>query len=372
VFVLPRATADDAERRAVVRRFSTVAFVSVVVLGVSGLLRALTELGSVSQIWSSGYGRALIVKTALFLPLLGIGWLNRTMLLGVFARLRRSAIVEVTVILGIVVAVAVLTELRPGIAHSKASQASAPLQAAGPATLPPRDAVVDAHALGRLAVAVARTPGTATVTILGIDGTGASGRSVLIDGARANACGSGCYRTHAGAGAGPVTVSVDGRQSRFDLPATAPDATARVRRATAAYQAAHSVVFDETLSAGVGSSVTRFTAVRPNRLAYETKGGASAIVIGARRWDRESSKSPFVESAQTPLDVTQPYWTSISNAHLIAPNVVTFLDRSLPAWFRLTLGPTLPRQMHMTAAAHFMTDRYVEFGGPATVSPPSR
>nr|MBA3843254.1 hypothetical protein [Actinomycetota bacterium] len=230
--------------------------------------------------------------------------------------------------------------------------------------------VVDAHGLGRLAVAVARTPGTAIVTILGIDGTGASGRSVLIDGARATACGSGCYR--APAGAGPVAVSVDGRLTRFDLPATAPDATARVRRATAAYRATRSVVFDETLSAGVGSSVTRFTAVRPNRLAYQTKGGASAIVIGARRWDRENAKSPFVESTQTPLDVTQPYWTSISNAHLIAPNVVAFLDRSLPAWFRLTLGPALPRQMHMTAAAHFMTDRYVEFGGPATVSPPSR
>ncbi|MBA3843732.1 MAG: copper resistance protein CopC/CopD, partial [Actinobacteria bacterium] len=140
VVVLPRATADDAERRAVVRRFSTVAFISVVVLAVSGLLRALTELGSVSQIWSSGYGRALIVKTALFFPLLGIGWLNRTMLLGAFARLRRSAIVEVTLILGIVVAVAVLTELRPGTAASRVAEARAPLQAAGPATLPPRDA----------------------------------------------------------------------------------------------------------------------------------------------------------------------------------------------------------------------------------------
>ena len=47
----------------------------------SGLGRALTELHSVSQVWSTSYGRALIVKSALFLPLLGLGWLNRTLLL---------------------------------------------------------------------------------------------------------------------------------------------------------------------------------------------------------------------------------------------------------------------------------------------------
>ena len=68
----------------------------------------------------------------LFLPLLGLGWLNRTLLLGAFARLRRSAMLESFVLLGIVVAVAVLTELRPGKAQARADVASAPLQAAAP------------------------------------------------------------------------------------------------------------------------------------------------------------------------------------------------------------------------------------------------
>ena len=56
--------------------------------------------------------------------------------------------------------------------------------------------------------------------------------------------------------------------------------------------------------------------------------------------------------------------------HLVAPGVLTFLDRRVPAWFRVTLAGELPAVMHMTAAAHFMTDRYVEFGGPVTISPP--
>ena len=82
------------------RRFSTAALASVGVLALSGLGRALTELHSISQVWSTSYGRALIVKSVLFLPLLGLGWLNRTLLLDAFARLRRSAMLEVTLLAG--------------------------------------------------------------------------------------------------------------------------------------------------------------------------------------------------------------------------------------------------------------------------------
>ncbi len=134
VFVLPRTSAEDDERSAVVRRFSTVALTAVAVLAGSGLVRALTELSAVSQIWSTSYGRVLAAKSILFLPLLGLGWLNRTTLLGAFARLRRSALVEVMVILAIVVVVAVLTELRPGKAQARLDATpTAPLQAARPA-----------------------------------------------------------------------------------------------------------------------------------------------------------------------------------------------------------------------------------------------
>ena len=197
VFALPRATPDEDERNTIVARFSTVALASVCVLAVSGLGRALTELGGVTEIWSTSYGRALIVKTALFVPLLVLGWLNRSRLLGSFARLRRSAMLETVLLLAIVAVVGVLTELRPGDEASAAPSvaSSAPLQAAQPATLPPRDAVVAARPLGSLAVALARTPGRAIVTILGPDGTGANGRNVRVDGRRATPCGSGCYTT---------------------------------------------------------------------------------------------------------------------------------------------------------------------------------
>ena len=54
----------------------------------------------------------------------------------------------------------------------------------------------------------------------------------------------------------------------------------------------------------------------------------------------------------------------------MAPGVLTFLDPSVPEWFRLTVTGTRLKHVAMTAAAHFMADRYLRFDGPVTVSPP--
>jgi len=140
---------------------------------------------------------------------------------------------------------------------------------------------------------------------------------------------------------------------------------------TRAYRGSRTIVFDETLaSTPTNATTTRFTVIAPNRLSYHTQGGPSAIVIGPVRWDRATDRAPWVRSGQSPLDVMQPYWTSPTNAHLVAPNTITFLDRRIPAWFRVTLVDGRPSVQHMTAAAHFMTDRYVGFDVAAEVSPP--
>ena len=61
---------------------------------------------------------------------------------------------------------------------------------------------------------------------------------------------------------------------------------------------------------------------------------------------------------------------SYRSGDLVAPGVITFFDRAIPAWFRVTLHRTRPSLMQMTAAAHFMVDRYVGFDGPVAISPP--
>ena len=366
VYVLPRASDEGPARATAVRRFSTSALIAVVVLGLSGLVRALTELSAVHQIWTTSYGQTLLVKTALFVPLLGLGWLNRTLLIGVFARLRRSALVEIALLTGIVVAVAVLTELRPGTARR--AQA-ATVAVAQPPTLPPKDAVVAARELGSLALAVARAGDNVTVTLVGPDGTGVDGRNVTVDGAPTTPCGSGCYR--ASAVAGGLSIGVDGTRLAFELDPQARDAHALLQRVTRAYRRTRTAVFDEHLaSSPKNSETTRFKVIAPDRLAYQTKNGPAGIVIGTRRWDRDRTGAPWVRSPQTRIDVMQPYWGTPTNVHLVAPGVLTFLDRRIPAWFRVTLERDRPKRVEMTAAAHFMVDRYVGLDGPLEISPP--
>jgi hypothetical protein len=171
--------------------------------------------------------------------------------------------------------------------------------------------------------------------------------------------------------AGGPSITVGNRIVPFDVPVNARDARATLQRVTRAIRAAHTIVFDETLaSSPTNASTSRFEVSAPNRLSYVTKNGPAGIVIGTRRWDRTGPGARWMESSQTPLDVTQPYWTEPTNAYFVAPNVITFLDRKIPAWFRLTLAGDRPTRVEMTAAAHFMVDRYVGFDVPVDISPP--
>jgi copper transport protein len=370
--VLPRADLSPDARALVVRRFSSVALVAVGALAASGLLRALTELRALDQVWSTTYGRALVVKTALFLPLLALGALNRTRLLEAPAALRRSVRVEVLLLAAVVAVVSVLVQLRPGKATPEAARPAAPTPPAAPYVLPPRGAVVDAGELGPLAVGIGRERGSATVTLLDQSGAGAAGRHVLVDGRRARSCGAGCYR--ADARPGPLRVTVGRRTLVFEVSARAPDASALLARVTRAYRASRSIVFDESLRSGAGAAEeTRFEIQAPDRLAYRIRGGPQAVVIGARRWDRPTPTGRWLESQQAPFASTRPYWSAPTNVHLVAPRTLTFLDRTIPAWFRLTLDArSRPIRLRMTAAAHFMLDRYVGFDVPLELSPPSR
>ena len=151
----------------------------------------------------------------------------------------------------------------------------------------------------------------------------------------------------------------------------APDGGALLARVTRAYRGSRTIVFDERLASDpTNAQVTRFEVVAPDRLSYRTRNGPAAVVIGTRRWDRDTPGGPWLPSQQTRLDVPQPYWRTSRNVHLVSPGILTFLDPTIPAWFRLTVAGTRLERLQMTAAAHFMVDRYAGFDGPVTVSPP--
>jgi copper transport protein len=120
-WVLPRAGGGTAA----VTRASGLALAAVLVLAVTGLARAATELSAVSQAWSTSYGRALLAKTALFGLLATAGAVNRRRLGRGLALVRG----EILLVAAVVVVVAVLTELRPGRdrAYSPPPPAASPI-----------------------------------------------------------------------------------------------------------------------------------------------------------------------------------------------------------------------------------------------------
>lgn len=63
--------------RAAVRRFSRIAFTSVVVLAVTGLYQAWRQVGSWSALTDTSYGQLLLAKVALIAVLLGAAWFSR-------------------------------------------------------------------------------------------------------------------------------------------------------------------------------------------------------------------------------------------------------------------------------------------------------
>ncbi|EFH31328.1 predicted protein [Streptomyces pristinaespiralis ATCC 25486] len=64
------------ERRAV-RRFSTVAFVSVVVLAATGLYQSWRQVGSWSALTGTTYGQLLLLKVGLVAVMVGVAWISR-------------------------------------------------------------------------------------------------------------------------------------------------------------------------------------------------------------------------------------------------------------------------------------------------------
>lgn len=106
------------------RRFSKVALWSVVVISITGLARMVGELSSPAQLWDTGYGRDLMLKASLLLPILVIARRNRRFVAALSggltptaARLRsvaRSVQMELLIGGGIIVVAALLVAQIPG------------------------------------------------------------------------------------------------------------------------------------------------------------------------------------------------------------------------------------------------------------------
>jgi hypothetical protein len=268
------------------------------------------------------------------------------------------------------------------------------------APLPPKGSLVLGGQARELAVNLAARPAGAdhvalTATVIGQDAGGVSGLDVSfgLDGARgeqAEPCGSGCYEATvpsdgsprratvrvAGPGRAPATVDFGLGESWPPRPGASI-----ARRAARVFRSLRTLTTREELESQPGNRiVSHWTFQAPDRLTYRIEGGAKAVVIGPRRWDKVSEAEAWKASPQTPLTLPATPWAKVRDARLLGTetvdgkqvDVVSFLDPSVPAWFTIRVDPETGRTLDlgMTAAAHFMTERYSGFDEPLEIVPP--
>jgi copper transport protein len=367
------------------RRFPPIAIGAVAVLGAASIPRAIAAFPSLASVVHTSYGQTLLVKTALLVAVLVVAWVNRFRI----ANLGLGA--ELALLAGLVVAVAVLTELPP----PPRATAAARVVPAVP-TPPPADAVVLAGEDDDVAVGLAASPRgpdvAARVTVLGQDGKGIDGLTVRIAGSDARPCGPGCYAATIPLPAPPRTVAVafsgPGAKPavlRFVLPRRwpAPVETGLVTRADRAFRSLRTLVIHERLASNARNAIaTVYRVAAPDKLAYSIAGGPKAVVIGDTRWDKLPG-GKWERSQTERIRQPEPFWgpDPRTNAHLLGAGtvdgrpvrIVSFYDPHLPAWFVLSIEPGMGRllALRMTAQAHFMQHRYTGFDKPLKIVPPA-
>lgn len=250
------------------RRYSHWVLRAVIVLAAAGVASALAVLTTPSDLWTTGYGRILILKVALFavaLMLAGAGrW--RALRAGRVALLRRLTTVEVVVVAGIVAASGVLAATSPPALAQSGETLLGPPPIEGPV----------ARAAGLAgSMTVAAHAGDGRIDLLvynastgGIEDAVLEASATLPGGAGVDLhprpCGAGCLTQQLALPEGTTTLNVDvtSRQwndgtVQLDLhwppPSTQPGLLDRV---IAAMRNVDTLSLTETVSSGPGAEAT--------------------------------------------------------------------------------------------------------------------
>jgi copper transport protein len=373
------------------RRFTPWAVAAFSVTVSAGIVQAVLDVGNLSALTGSLYGRVLIAKAAavtMMVPLSVVAWRVRR------PRPRAEAALAVAVI-----AASALLASSPVPARGLAeSPTGAPGAAAG---LPHGSDLTMGASAGQVLVGLTITPArpganTLTLYVLPLEGaSAAAGLHVVatVDGnsMAVSPCGDPCRRGTAGLRGGErigvEVVGAHGGIAAFTVPPLpAPDGAALVRRAATALHAVRSYAMHETLTSGGSTTVvTDYQAMAPDRLEWVEATGVATISIGTTRYDRDGpggawtrqDGSPSIAEPQYVWDAFTPYLgIHVFGEEAVdgtATTVVGFFggDASTPVWFRLWIDAVgLVHRAEMRAPGHFMDETFTEFNSAPVVTPP--
>ena len=119
---------EPTERPAMLRRFARVATIGLAAVVATGVLRAVAELTAVSDLWTTDFGRLLLIKTGLVgvIALLGAANHFRHVPRGSVSAVRRNGSIEVGLAALVLLATAALVDIAPPVQVAAASVAAEP------------------------------------------------------------------------------------------------------------------------------------------------------------------------------------------------------------------------------------------------------
>ena len=398
--------------RHVLAPFGRVALPAFCVVLVAGVVNAAVELGAVSDLWQTAYGRVLLVKIGLVGAIAAASYVHarrlRPQLLaanphppaGLERRHWRLVGAEPLLALGVFAAVGVLVAfpLPPRQLDDATSGARAAVPACSPCPLPapaPDELSVAAQGGSMVAAAwILRSAGrtTGTVRLLDYRGKPAAAPPRVLGVWSRNSCGAGCVR-FAFAGT-PAVISVAvaerGRTYTVALPATwRASGTARARalldRAQTTMRSLHSIRQVEDVTSGPGTFArTTYRLLAPDRLAYTTDRGVQGVTVGARQFVRVPGGTWQVTptAADVPFRTASwfrftPYATAVrllgehtAGGRRIAE--LALMDPGTPVWTRLTVDEGSGRVLRdaLVLPARLVTHRNAGFDAPVSISEP--
>jgi copper transport protein len=402
-----------AVMRSVLARFGRVALPAFLLLASTGLTNALLQLGRVSALWETAYGRVLAAKIALVGAIALASYLHalrlRPRVLGSNPhpdarlerrhwRLLRTEPALAVAVVGAAALLAVFPLPPRQLGDAEEAEAAGGRAACDPCPQPkPRP--------GELAVAE-QTGSSIAAFWLGRERSGLRGElrllgrdleprqaEVRIEGASQRGCGPGCWTFRIPGRPATVAARVPerGRSYVARVPARwDPAAAARARRLLTRAQRTmarlRSLRQEETLTSGPGTLVTTgYRLQAPDRFAYRTDSGSASIVIGRDQWFR----APGVGFRRQRFGGGGPgfrtrswfRWTSYARSTALLDSEragrrrllrLALFDEATPVWYRLAIEPATMRvvQVRMIAEGHFMTQRLRAFNRPVGIEPP--
>lgn len=397
-----------AVAREVLPVFGRVALPAFLLVAVTGLASAVIQLGQPSSLWTTAYGRVLMLKVGLVALIAAASYLHafrlRPRLLAANPhpeeRLERRhwRLLRAEPLIGLaVVAAAALLVTFPlpprQLTETDEAQAASPPCDPCPLPAPAEDQLAVAEQAGSSIVAawIRRSAGGLTGELRIIDVRNKPSKApVQVDGGTQERIGAGHWRFQVPGTPAilRVTTRADDRPANAVLPARwrAGDnrrARRMLERAERTMRRLRSFRESEHVESGLGTGVvTKYRASAPDRVAFSTDAGVANVTIGRQEWQKAPGYPWQRVRARTRFRVRSWFrWTPYAQAVRLVETRrehgrrvadLALMDPGTPVWHRMVVSLETHRvlRIRVVVRGNFARQQFSAFNRPVSIRPP--